>query len=155
MPGQDGVRALLAPVVAEAGLDLEDVSVSAAGKRRRVCVVVDGDGGVDLDAIARVSHDVSQALDASDALGDAPYVLEVTSPGVDRPLTLPRHWRRAVGRLVTCALEDGTTLSGRVTAADDVEAVLDVDGTAVAVPFSDVRRAQVDIEWSRPDAVAE
>ncbi len=155
MRGQDGVRALLTPVVEEAGLDLEDVSVSAAGKRRRVCVVVDGDGGVDLDAIARVSHDVSQALDASDALGDAPYVLEVTSPGVDRPLTLPRHWRRAVGRLVTCALADGTTLSGRVTAADDVEAVLDVDGTAVAVPFSDVTRAQVDIEWSRPDVAAE
>lgn len=155
MRGQDDVRALLAPVVAEAGLDLEDVSVSAAGKRRRVCVVVDGDGGVDLDAIARVSQDVSQALDASDALGDAPYVLEVTSPGVDRPLSLPRHWRRAVGRLVTCDLADGTTLSGRVTGADDAEATLDVDGTPVTVALSDVKRARVDIEWSRPDAPAE
>lgn len=155
MRGQDGVRALLDPVVADAGLDLEEVSISAAGKRRRVRIVIDGDGGVDLDTIARVSQDVSQALDGSDALGDAPYVLEVTSPGVDRPLTLPRHWRRAVGRLVACTLADGSSVSGRITSADDAEAVLDVDGAPVSVPLADVARAQIEIEWSRPDAPAE
>lgn len=155
MRGDDGVRALLVPVVAEAGLELEDLSISAAGKRRRVCVVVDGDGGVDLDAIARVSQDVSRALDDSDALGEAPYVLEVTSPGIDRPLTLPRHWRRAAGRLVTCTLADGSTVTGRVTSADESEAVLDVAGTPVTVALADVSRARVEIEWSRPDAPAE
>ena len=96
------LRALLAPVVEGLGLDLEDVEVTAAGRRRRVCVVVDRDGGIDLDAVADVSKSVSDVLDASDALGSAPYVLEVTSPGVDRPLTQPRHWRRARGRLVSC-----------------------------------------------------
>ena len=86
---------LLEPVVAEAGFDLEDVLVTPAGKRRQVRVIVDGDGGVSLDDVAVVSQRVSAALDDSAAMGSGPYVLEVTSPGVDRPLTQPRHWRRA------------------------------------------------------------
>ena len=105
------VLALLAPVVSSAGYDLEDLGVTAAGRRSVVRVVVDRDGGIDLDDVADVSRTVSDALDAldeaePDALG-ATYVLEVTSPGVDRPLTEPRHWRRNVGRLVTATLADG------------------------------------------------
>jgi len=94
---------VLAPVVSATGHDLEDVNVTSAGRRSLVRVVVDADGGVDLDAVAEVSRVVSEALDADAPGGPAfagPYVLEVTSPGVDRPLTEPRHWRRAVGRLV-------------------------------------------------------
>ena len=94
---------VLAPVVAATGYDLEDVTVTSAGRRSLVRVIVDADGGVDLDAVAEVSRVVSEALDG-DADGGAafagPYVLEVSSPGVDRPLTEPRHWRRAIGRLV-------------------------------------------------------
>src|ERR1700734_80601 len=88
------------PVVAAAGMDLETVRMTVAGKRRLLRIVVDSDHGVSLDDAADVSRDISVLLDASNALGDVPYTLEVSSPGVDRPLTEPRHWRRAAGRLV-------------------------------------------------------
>ncbi|WP_084265542.1 ribosome maturation factor RimP [Actinomadura macra] len=117
---------LLAPVVAEAGFDLEEVDVRPAGRRRLVKIVVDGDGGVGLDDVARVSERSSALLDASDVMGTSPYVLEVTSPGVDRPLTEPRHWRRAVGRLVAVPLTEGGQIEGRVVAADDEAVEIDV-----------------------------
>jgi ribosome maturation factor RimP len=85
---------LIEPVVAAAGMDLESVRMTVAGKRRLLRVVVDSDHGVSLDDAADVSRDVSAALDAGGVLGEVPYTLEVSSPGVDRPLTQPRHWRR-------------------------------------------------------------
>ncbi|MEU8340322.1 ribosome maturation factor RimP [Actinomadura meyerae] len=117
---------LVAPAVEEAGLDLEEVDVRPAGRRRLVKIVVDGDDGVDLDAVARVSEAASRLLDESDVMGTSPYVLEVTSPGVDRPLTEPRHWRRAVGRLVVAPLAEGGQVEGRVVAADDGGVEIDV-----------------------------
>jgi ribosome maturation factor RimP len=98
------LEALLAPVVRAAGLDLESVRVGTAGRRRLLRVIVDADSGVSLDDIALVSREVSARLDGTGAMGDAPYTLEVSSPGVDRPLTEPRHWRRAAGRLVRVPL---------------------------------------------------
>ena len=146
---------LLAPVVAAAGADLEDVSVSKAGKRSVVRVLVDRDGGVSLDDVADLSRAVSDALDALDeqdpsALGPS-YVLEVSSPGVDRPLTAPRHWRRNLTRLVTATLRDGTTATGRVTAADDDAVTLDIDGTARGLRHADIARGAVQVEFSRKD----
>ncbi|WP_051712107.1 ribosome maturation factor RimP [Spirillospora albida] len=117
---------LLAPAVAEAGFDLEEVDVRPAGRRRLVRIVVDADGGVSLDDIARLSETASALLDGSDAMGSAAYVLEVTSPGVDRPLTEPRHWRRAAGRLVVAPLTAGGQVEGRVIAADDESVEFDV-----------------------------
>ena len=144
---------LLQPVVTSTGHDLEDVTVSPAGRRSVVRVVVDKDGGVSLDDVADVSTAVSTALDALDeaepgVLGSS-YTLEVTSPGVDRPLTAPRHWRRAVGRLVTAALRDGGTVTGRVVGADEDRVVLDVDGVEREVPYGDVGQARVQVEFSR------
>jgi ribosome maturation factor RimP len=100
--------------------------VRPAGRRRLVRIVVDGDGGVGLDDIARLSETASGLLDESDVMGTSPYVLEVTSPGVDRPLTEPRHWRRAVGRLVVAPLTEGGQVEGRVVAADDEAVEIDV-----------------------------
>ncbi|TDD38520.1 ribosome maturation factor RimP [Actinomadura sp. KC06] len=117
---------LLAPAVGEAGFDLEEVDVRPAGRRRLVRVVVDGDNGVGLDDIAAISETASELLDAADVMGTSPYVLEVTSPGVDRPLTEPRHWRRAVGRLVVAPLTEGGQVEGRVVAADDEAVEIDV-----------------------------
>ncbi|WP_243723038.1 ribosome maturation factor RimP [Actinomadura sp. 7K507] len=117
---------LLTPAVNEAGFDLEEVDVRPAGRRRLVKIVVDGDGGVGLDDIARLSETASGLLDGSDLMGTSPYVLEVTSPGVDRPLTEPRHWRRAVGRLVVAPLTEGGQIEGRVVAADDEAVEIDV-----------------------------
>jgi ribosome maturation factor RimP len=88
---------LLRPVVTAAGLDLENVRITAVGRRRLLKVVVDGDGGVTLDAITEISRALSAELDANGAMGEAPYTLEVSSPGAERPLTEPRHWRRAAG----------------------------------------------------------
>src|SRR5512144_2766676 len=100
----DGVRALAAPAVASAGLVLENVTITPAGRRRVLRVVVDlpedAVGGVPMEAVAHASQALSEALDASDVMGGAPYVLEVSSPGADRPLTERRHWLRARGRLV-------------------------------------------------------
>jgi ribosome maturation factor RimP len=148
---RERLTALLEPVVSAAGYDLEALSVSQAGRRSIVRVVVDGDDGVNLDAVAEVSRLVSDALDADDAvLGAAPYTLEVTSPGVDRPLTLPRHWRRNAGRLVS-AQRGGQPLSGRIVEADDARVVLDVDGSPVEVAYAELGPGAVQVEFSRRD----
>ena len=144
---------VLAPVVEQTGADLENVDVSKAGKRSVVRVVVDRDGGVSMDDVADVSRAVSDALDALDeaepgVLGPS-YVLEVTSPGVDRPLTAPRHWRRNVGRLVTVVLKEGANVTGRITSADDNNIVLDTDGTETALALADVVRGTVQVEFAR------
>ncbi len=146
---------LLVPAVEGAGADLEDVSVSPAGRRRVVRVVVDRDGGINLDDVAQVSKAVSDLLDAAeqaepDLLGGA-YVLEVSSPGVDRPLTAVRHWRRSVGRLVTAHLGSGEAVTGRVVSADDHEVALDVDGSVRTLLLAEVVRAAVQVEFTRPD----
>ncbi|GAA4229144.1 hypothetical protein GCM10022254_20950 [Actinomadura meridiana] len=117
---------LLAPAVDEAGFDLEEVDVRPAGRRRLVRIVVDGDAGVGLDDIAAISDLASGLLDTTEVMGTSPYVLEVSSPGVDRPLTEPRHWRRAVGRLVVAPLAEGGQVEGRVVAADDAAVEIDV-----------------------------
>jgi ribosome maturation factor RimP len=142
---------LLTPAVEAAGHDLEDLSVSPAGRRKVVRVVVDKDGGVTLDDIAEVSRVVSDLLDGpeAEALLAGAYTLEVTSPGVDRPLTAPRHWRRTVGRLVRATLADGSVVTGRVSSADDEEVALDVDGTSRSLLQSEVRSALVQVEFSR------
>lgn len=146
--------ALLGPVAEGSGVDLEDVHVTPAGRRRVVRVVVDADGGVGLDRVAEVSRSMSEALDASDTLGPGPYVLEVGSPGVERPLTSPRHWRRATGRLVQVVCEDGRTLTGRVTAADAEAATLATEAGPERVRYQAVSRASVQVEFTRREASA-
>ena len=146
---------LVRPEVAAVGYDLEDLTVTAAGKRSVVRVVVDKDGGVTLDDVAdvsRTSSDVLVRLDESEpGLLGATYVLEVSSPGVDRPLTEPRHWRRNVRRLVTATLREGAPVTGRVTAADDEAVTLDVDGTPRVLPYHEVVRGNVQVEFGRKD----
>jgi ribosome maturation factor RimP len=147
---------LLGPIVAGAGYDLEDVTVTAAGRRSLVRVTVDADGGIDLDAVATVSRLVSDALDADAQDPKSPralagaYVLEVSSPGVDRPLTEPRHWRRAVGRLVKVEVA-GRSITGRIAAADDSGVTLEVEGSASRpVPWTELGRGKVQVEFNRP-----
>src|ERR1700678_2554236 len=118
---------LIEPVVAAAGMDLDAVRMSVAGKRRLLRIVVEGDGGLSLADAAAVSREISAMLDEVNALGEVAYPLEVSSPGVDRPLTEPRHWRRAVGRLVRFS-HDGSALEGRVVSADDTGVVLEIAG---------------------------
>ena len=142
---------LIGPVAAAAGMDLESVRVSVAGRRRLLRVVVDSDHGVSLDDAADVSRDVSAALDATDVMGDMPYTLEVSSPGVDRPLTEPRHWRRAARRLVRVKTGAGT-VQGRVLAADAAGVTLDIDGAEHRFGYGDLGAGAVQVEFGRlPD----
>jgi ribosome maturation factor RimP len=142
------------PVVGEAGYDLEDLTISRAGRRFVVRVVVDKDGGLDLDAVADMSRAVSAALDAVEESGDelvsGEYQLEVSSPGVDRPLTLPRHWRRNIGRLVKVG-----PLTGRVVGVDDAGVMLDVAGERTAIAHGDLGAGRVQVEFNRVDEVAD
>jgi ribosome maturation factor RimP len=148
---RDRLVEMLTPVVADAGLDLEDVEVVPAGRRRLLRVVVDRDGGVGLDDVAEVSQGVSTALDSSEAMGSGAYVLEVTSPGVDRPLTLPRHWRRAAGRLVKVATDQDGELTGRVVSAADDSVVLEVDGDERRLEFAAIGKGKVQVEFRHAD----
>ena len=152
------LTALLEPAVAACDLVLENVTVTPAGRRRVVHVTVDlpatETGGLDLDKVAEVTRAISTLLDEKEPLGQAPYVLEVSSPGVDRPLTEQRHWMRARGRLVRTTVPgpDGpVTVTGRVQAAGDAGVTLLVDDTGQMVPWADLGTGRVQVEFSRPD----
>ncbi|MBA3419880.1 MAG: ribosome maturation factor RimP [Geodermatophilaceae bacterium] len=151
------LTAVITSIVQAAGYDLEDVVVTPAGRRSLVRVVVDADGGITLDQVAELSRALSEALDESEgsAMGAAPYVLEVSSPGVDRPLTQPRHWRRAVGRLVTLTQAEEGTVRGRVARSDDSGVVLDVNGEHLELPFERIASARVEVEFNRRSASEE
>ena len=146
---RDRIEAELAGPLNAQGLDVEAVEVTPAGKRRVLRVAVDKDGGVTLDDVADATREVSRVLDESDVMGEMPYTLEVTSRGVDRPLTLPRHWRRNADRLVKCTLVEGGEVTGRITASTDESVTLDVDGDARDVAYADIAKAMVQIEFNR------
>jgi len=159
----------IGPVVDGAGYDLEDIVVTPAGRRSVVRVVVDRDQGVTLDDIAEVSKAVSEVLDAHDDGMGRPYVLEVTSPGVERPLNDPRHWRRNLGRLVTVTVSHGGNsdeITGRVTAVDDAGVNLAVEAkgkpgakkrppTPLRVTWAHLGAGRVQVEFGRAEADAE
>ncbi|MFY1633229.1 ribosome maturation factor RimP [Solwaraspora sp. WMMB335] len=158
-PRRERLRALIEPVVHAAGFDLEDVSVSRVGRRHLVRVIVDADGGIGLDAVATVSRSVSAALDEAEAatgteLIVGEYQLEVSSPGVDRPLRLPRHWRRNAGRLVRVTAGQ-RAVAGRIVAADDDSVSLDVDGVLQQWPYTDLGPGRVQVEFQRLDEVGD
>lgn len=150
------VREAVEPAVTAAGLHLEDVAVAPAGRRTVVRVVVDLDedavGSLDLDTVGEVSRTISAALDATDPVRGE-YVLEVSSPGTDRPLTELRHFRRARTRLVRLALRDGSTVTGRLVEAEPDRYVLDPapDGVTerTVVEPAQVARGRVEVELNR------
>jgi ribosome maturation factor RimP len=152
------LASLIEPAVTAAGMDLEAVRMTVAGRRRLLRVVVDSDHGVSLDDAADVSREISAVLDAGNVLGDVPYTLEVSSPGVDRPLTEPRHWRRARGRLVKVKVTGEGAVEGRVLAADADGVTLGIvagnsaDGER-RFSYADMGAGSVQVEFGRiPDA---
>jgi ribosome maturation factor RimP len=157
-PNRARLREVIEPVITDAGYDLDGLSLSRAGRRHLVRLTVDRDGGVNLDAVADVSRLVSAALDAAEAGGEelfaGEYELQVSSPGVDRPLTLPRHWRRNVGRLVQVRAGD-KQLTGRVTAADDHGVVLVVDETEHPLAYGELGTGKIQLEFARVEAVSD
>jgi ribosome maturation factor RimP len=149
---RDRIEAELTGPLSAQGLDVEAVEVTPVAKRRMVRVAVDKDGGVTLDDVAEATREVSRVLDDSEVMGEHPYTLEVTSRGVDRPLTLPRHWRRNTERLVKVTTASGEVLTGRIVDCDDHAARLDVSGQQREVDYAEVSKAMVQVEFNRPEA---
>jgi ribosome maturation factor RimP len=147
---RDRIEAELDDPLRALGLDLEAVEITPAGKRRILRIAVDKDGGVTLDEVADATREVNRALDESDVMGEQPYTLEVTSRGVDRPLTLPRHWRRNSGRLVKITFTDGSSATGRISDSTDERVTLDVSGRKREVSYGEIKRALVQVEFNRP-----
>ncbi|MBD0710732.1 MULTISPECIES: ribosome maturation factor RimP [unclassified Streptomyces] len=156
----DRLRGLVEPLVHAKDLDLEEIEVSRAGRRGLLRIVVDSDEGVELDACAELSRAISEKLDETDAMGEGEYVLEVSSPGADRPLTQHRHYVRATGRLAKLQLSvDGAAeeLVARILEVDDEGLDLEVPGvkgrkpTARRVAFAEIVKARVEIEFNRKD----
>jgi ribosome maturation factor RimP len=148
---------LLQPVVLAQGFDLEQITISAAGRRSVIRIVIDSDDGVSLDAVAEVSRAVSAALDdhePDDRRLRGAYVLEVSSPGVQRPLTEERHWRRAVGRVVSSRAA-GASVSGRLRSVSDGRAVFDVDGDLREIPLDVLGPGHVEVEFAHADEPAD
>jgi len=146
---RDRIEAEITDPLSAMGLDVEAVELTPAGKRRVLRIAVDQDGGVTLDDVADATREVNRVLDESDVMGELPYTLEVTSRGVDRPLTLPRHWRRNEDRLVKVVLVEGSDVTGRITASAEESVTLDVEGSTREVPYADIAKALVQIEFNR------
>ncbi len=155
LPSQTQVIELLDGEFARAGYEIEDVVIDPRARPPRITVIADGDTALDLDTIAELSRSASTLLDAVKSI-DGRYVLEVSSPGVDRPLTSDKHFRRARGRKVEVALADGTQVAGRVGEVSDNTLMLVVrddrarDWTVRPVPIGEIRKAVVQVEFSPP-----
>jgi ribosome maturation factor RimP len=137
---------LIERCIAELGLDLDAMELRGDGPKRLLRIVVDADGGVPLEMLTEASRELSREFDRSEVMGSVGYTLEVTSRGLDRPLTLPRHWTRNVGRLVVATLHSGERIRGRIARAADDSAQLE-DGAVV--PYSDVKNAVIEPELNR------
>ena len=142
------LAALLEPVVKDFSFDLDDVEISKSGGQRILDVTIDGDNGVNLDEVAEVSRAISSFLDDSDAMGEEPYVLEVGTRGVTKPLTKPVHWSRNVGRLVNVA-GDAINAVGRIVEFSDPNVTLDIKGKMRTISIKEISRAHIEIEFKK------
>jgi len=146
------IEQALTPVVIDAGFFLEEVTLTTAGNRRLVTCIVDGEKSLNMDEVTLISREISNLLEDAPFMGETPFTLEVTSPGVDRPLTLPRHWRKNVTRLVRITQTNGEVVTGRITSSDENAVTIAIEGKVskeVVVVFADVKKAIVEIEFNR------
>ena len=142
----------LAPLISDSSLYLESVTVRSAGRRLLVQVIVDADGHLDLDEVARLSRQIDAFIEEAALLDDAAFTLEVSSPGIDRPLTLPRHWRNNVGRKVRVIMNDESVFEDRITSATDSSVTFENQGS---VSLQNINHGQVQIEFNRPGEPSE
>jgi ribosome maturation factor RimP len=143
---------LLTPAVTQAGFVLEEVTVTPVGKRRLVAVVVDcEDRNPSLDEVTVVSKEVSAILDNYTQMGEMPFTLEVTTPGIDRPLTLGRHWKKNIGRLVKITPKTGEKYIGRIASVKDNAVTIEIKGKESEISFAEISRAQIEVEFNRKE----
>ena len=152
---KDQISELVTPTVSDLGFYLEDVHIATPGSHRIVTCIVDGDASLNLDQVTSVSRVISELLDEAAFMGETPFTLEVTSPGVDRPLTQPRHFAKNVDRLLKIIKLDGSEITGRILSNTDHDVTLTVsvkkETTEQTVPLADIKRAVVEIEFNRKD----
>jgi ribosome maturation factor RimP len=152
---KDQVSELISPALHQAGYFLEDVNIVSPGQHRIVTVIVDGESGLNLDQVTVASKLVSELLDAASFMGETPFTLEVTSPGIDRPLTLPRHFAKNADRLLKVTKNDGVVVTGRIRSNTEIDVTLEVaekkEVKEVTVALADIKRATVEIEFNRKD----
>ena len=152
---KDQISELVTPAVSDQGFYLEDVHVATPGSHRIVTCIVDGDASLNLDQVTSVSRVISELLDEAAFMGETPFTLEVTSPGVDRPLTQPRHFAKNVDRLLKIIKLDGSEVTGRILSNTDKDVTLTVavkkETIEQTVSLSEIKRAVVEIEFNRKD----
>jgi len=152
---KDQISEFISPALHKAGYFLEDINIVSPGQHRIVTVIVDGEGALNLDQVTVASKLVSELLDEASFMGETPFTLEVTSPGIDRPLTLPRHFAKNADRLLKVTKTDGEVVTGRILSNTEVDVTLTVtekkDVKQVTITLADIKRAQVEIEFNRKD----
>lgn len=152
---KDQIAELITPALQEAGYFLEEVNLVTPGNHRIVTVIVDGESALNLDQVTVASKLVSELVDEAAFMGETPFTLEVTSPGIDRPLTLPRHFAKNVTRLLKVTQTDGVVVTGRITSNTDSDVTLSVvekkERKEVVIALADIKRAVVEIEFNRKD----
>jgi ribosome maturation factor RimP len=152
---KDQISELVTPALQQAGYFLEDVNLVTPGNHRIVTVIVDGETALNLDQVTVASKLVSELMDEAPFMGETPFTLEVTSPGIDRPLTLPRHFAKNVTRLLKVTQNDGVVVTGRITSNTERDVTLSVvekkETKEVIVALADIKRAVVEIEFNRKD----
>ena len=145
MGKKEDISAVITPALSALGFYLEDVTVTSAGRRSMLTVIVDGDTHLSLDQVTSATKAIGEIVESLQSLGDTPFTLEVTSPGLDRPLTKPRHWRKNIDRLVKVVLLDGKEVKGRIKAASEVSAIVDES----EINFADIKRASLEVEFKQ------
>jgi ribosome maturation factor RimP len=145
MGKKEEISAAITPALSDLGFYLEDITITSAGRRSMLTVIVDGDTHLSLNQVTVATKAISEIVENIQSLGQAPFTLEVTSPGLDRPLTKPRHWRKNIDRLVKIVLLDGTEIKGRVKDSTEISATVDEQ----VVKFSDIKRATLEIEFKQ------
>jgi ribosome maturation factor RimP len=152
----DQIAQLVTPTVQAQGFFLEEVLLVSPGKHRIVTCIVDGQSSLNMDQVTAVSRAISELLDEAAFMGEAPFTLEVTSPGVDRPLTKPRHFAKNVDRLLKVVRTDGAVVTGRISGNTETELTLSVtekkEVKEVVIALADIKRATVEIEFNRKDS---
>ena len=145
MGRKDEISAVITPALTSLGFYLEDLNITSAGKRSLLTVIVDADRHLSLDEVTVATKAISEIVENIPALGSTPFTLEVTSPGIDRPLTKPRHWRKNINRLVKIILLDGSQITGRIKQAGESAATIDES----VINYLDIKRANLEIEFKQ------
>jgi len=145
MGKKEDISDAVTPALSALGFYLEDVTITSAGRRSMLTIIVDGDTHLSLDQVTSATKAIGEIVESIQSLGETPFTLEVTSPGLDRPLTKPRHWRKNIDRLVKVVLLDGKEIKGRIKAASENSATVDES----EINFADIKRASLEVEFKQ------